>query len=195
MNDCDRFVGRVSDYLEGFLAGSQKKVFESHLTRCPSCQLKVQQMQALRQQLRALPRLKTSADFDTVLRARIGFEKRLKRQGVAGWFAFWPVKVSFYGAATALVVIAAVMVRDQIASPREAEGRKQVPTRSATMYNQPTYMPQVVFPIDAIAPDPVGSIRSQGQRSAVEADIDSADARRQRLNAIERQIQPVHVRM
>jgi anti-sigma factor RsiW len=194
MNDCDRFVGQVSDYLEGFLTGKQREAFEAHLRSCTACEWRLQRTQALCKRLRALPRVKTSADFDTVLRARIGFERRLKHQGVAGWFSVWPVKVSFYGAAAALVIIATVLVRQEISGSSELEPRREALGSAATIPERPTHVPQVVFPIDAIAPSPIGSPGTPNTTLQPRSPVDSAEVQ-QRLNSFEGRIQAVHVRM
>lgn len=195
MNVCDRYLGFVSEYVEGSLSGSQRKTFETHLQDCPVCGSRVRQMRTLLQHLKSLPRIKASADFDTVLRARIGIERRLQRQGFAGWFGMWPVRVSFYGAAAALVIIAAVLVRQQLTGSDRSEVRSEMLGAPAAVLEQSVPAPALVFPRDLVSPAPIGSSgRSAAVKQRTEP-INDTTAAQQPGKPFEGKIQPVHVRM
>ncbi len=50
-----------------------------HLAACPSCKERVAQLAALRQRLTRMAQVKTTDDFDVVLRARIQMSKKIGR--------------------------------------------------------------------------------------------------------------------
>ena len=78
MISCDRFTSLISDYLDGFLNGENKKAFEEHLLGCEACRATFQRVKLVQKHLRELPAIHTSSTFDVVLRSRI--RRELERE-------------------------------------------------------------------------------------------------------------------
>ncbi len=106
MNHCKRFKLLISDYLEGFLQGIQKKEVEEHLKVCRSCYNDYQGLKSIKMSLRRLPPKKTSPDFETILRTRISMERVWSRRG----FIQGPLRIPMYTAATLVIVFAAFFI-------------------------------------------------------------------------------------
>lgn len=83
MKNCKWFEKFFSDYIDGQLDSKMILDLESHLKDCPNCMEIIQRMKKIGKNLQNLPRLKTSNDFETVLRTRIRVEMGLKRNS---WF-------------------------------------------------------------------------------------------------------------
>ncbi|HEU4628379.1 MAG TPA: zf-HC2 domain-containing protein [Gemmatimonadaceae bacterium] len=60
---CAAFEARLADYLEGDLPPAQRAAAERHLAACPACSALVADLQALRDEARALPPLQPSRDL------------------------------------------------------------------------------------------------------------------------------------
>ena len=118
MNNCKRFNEMISDYIEGGLFKDDKKYFENHLKECPTCSETVSKMQILQKKLRSLKLLQTSPDFETVLRTRIRIESGIGRRRLHEIIWSWPAKVPVYGMSLALIIIAFVLVVEQINKPQ-----------------------------------------------------------------------------
>ncbi|MEK7729236.1 MAG: zf-HC2 domain-containing protein [candidate division KSB1 bacterium] len=76
MNTCEIFSESLSDYVENDVHPEQRKSLDDHLAQCPSCHTTVTRLQNLRSRMRALPRIKTSPDFETLLRTRLMLERK-----------------------------------------------------------------------------------------------------------------------
>ena len=74
MKTCNRYQELFSEYIEGELDQNQKKDVETHLQSCSLCARKLSNINGLKQLLVALPRMKVSSDFDSLLHARIRLE-------------------------------------------------------------------------------------------------------------------------
>jgi len=81
MNSCQKLSELYSDYVERSLHEEVRHEVEIHLKACPPCQQTVDRLGKLRHNLKSLPQLKTSPDFETVLRTRM----RLERHRVRPW--------------------------------------------------------------------------------------------------------------
>lgn len=113
MESCERFESLIFDNVDGVVQGTQKKALVDHLNQCPACLSLSEDLKAAKLQLNSLKRLRTSQDFETVLRTRISMERSLSRRG-----AFqWPMKIPAYVAAGALVVVALLVVFNPSRSP------------------------------------------------------------------------------
>ncbi|MGQ9657842.1 MAG: anti-sigma factor family protein [Fimbriimonadales bacterium] len=55
--ECERLEPALHDWLEGWLADSEREVVEAHLRACPACRAKVDGWQAVGRALRGLPQL------------------------------------------------------------------------------------------------------------------------------------------
>ncbi|MFQ5603193.1 MAG: anti-sigma factor [bacterium] len=106
MKICNWLEDKVFDYVDGLLPNDKKKELENHFKNCPDCRNSYQGVKSVRVQLKKLSPLKTSPDFETVLRTRIKMEKSLKRRGTETW----PVRIPLYAATGALIALAAFFV-------------------------------------------------------------------------------------
>lgn len=71
MYDCDKVKPLVSGYLEGDIFPENKKFVEHHLSICPKCQAAIKRVKAICKNLRNLPYLTTSRNFEYELHQRI----------------------------------------------------------------------------------------------------------------------------
>lgn len=76
MKNCERFVGLLSDYADSSMAPAEKSEFAAHLKECAECRSAAEGVVNLRRNLRRLPVLQTSQDFETILRTRIKLDRR-----------------------------------------------------------------------------------------------------------------------
>ena len=112
MNTCESFSASLSDYVENNVHADQRKFLDLHLAHCPSCHAAVDRLQTLRTHLHSLPRLKTSPDFDTMLRTRLMFER--KKTHVLPFFqafARMPRAASYALASIIIVLVAIAFLR------------------------------------------------------------------------------------
>ncbi|MBN2008415.1 zf-HC2 domain-containing protein [candidate division KSB1 bacterium] len=119
MSNCKRIKAIVSEYIDGELTREQQKMVESHLAACKSCDEVIANVKALRRNLHELKRVETSPDFETILRTRIRIESGVSRRRLQELFWTGPARLPMYGMAAALIVIASIMVFDQIRDARE----------------------------------------------------------------------------
>jgi len=76
MKNCERFTDLLSDYAENELASAEKRELDVHLQQCSECRSAADGVVNLRYSLRQLSALKTSPDFETILRTRMKMERR-----------------------------------------------------------------------------------------------------------------------
>ena len=155
MRVCNEFEDKIFDYVDGLLLGSQKKEVEKHFQKCAQCSSIFIEIKKIRSQIHKLKRLKTSADFVTVLRSRISMERSLQR----GLLRNWPIRIPLYTAAGALIVIATVIVfqltKNKTLTGNIAEPRNLVPSLSnQTLSNSNSDLQnlheKIYFPMDEI---------------------------------------------
>lgn len=72
MNSCNSIKSHFSDYIDNLISPTDKKEVDDHLTVCSDCQIALKQVQTISQRLQVISPIKTSAQFDQNLRARIG---------------------------------------------------------------------------------------------------------------------------
>lgn len=107
MNDsCQRFKAMVSDYIEGELDHQNQVEMEKHLRDCLGCKNKISQLKQLIQNLKKLPRIAVSPDFETILRARISRENRLAKRRNNGWLPVGQFRLPAYVFAAAVLILA-----------------------------------------------------------------------------------------
>ena len=149
MSTCQSYEGYISEYIEGELSGNAKQAIEKHISECHQCAQKINNVRTLRQMLNELPRVRVSADFDNMLRARIRLEARNRRKQKEGIFSSRKIRIPVYGISFAIVILALTLLFSQITSQRrsypEAAANahwKDVPTaeqrsasRSVTLYS------------------------------------------------------------
>jgi anti-sigma factor RsiW len=103
MSDSEKMQEEVYNYLDGLLSGQNRKLVEQKLQSDPEYRSFFADAKALRSNLKSLPGLKTSADFDTILRTRIKIERSLSRRRS---FLTLPRFAPVYVAAAALLALA-----------------------------------------------------------------------------------------
>lgn len=134
MKFCKRFEDKIFDYLEGSLPRELSKVVEGHFDSCPSCSSNFNEMKALKARLGTLQALKASADFETVLRARIRMERSLSRRSLFNR----PIGIPIYAATGALIVLAAFLVLGPLTRDFRAGGSgERAILASPDIANQP----------------------------------------------------------
>lgn len=154
MNTCECFTESFSDYVDNTVPPEQKHRLDAHLSECPSCRATVGRLQNLRMRMHALPRLKASPDFETILRTRIMLERkkthilpqtaRMMRTSRAAVYAF---------AGLALVLTLGALLRDG----RETETMTKREAPYVSSFYQPVpdsslQTAKVSYPLDQILP-------------------------------------------
>ncbi len=107
---CQRFKEMVSDYVEGELDHQNQSLMEQHLRDCLECKSKISQLKRLIKNLRTLPKIKVSPDFETILRARISFESSLARRRKGRLFPVSQVPIPAYALGLVVLILALVTV-------------------------------------------------------------------------------------
>ena len=120
MSNCKRFREMVSDYIEGELSGEDKIHFENHIKECSICSEITAKMRLLQNDLCSLKLIQASPDFDTILRTRIRIESGIGRRRLHEIIWNWPAKIPVYGMSLALIIIAFVLVAEQINQPYQS---------------------------------------------------------------------------
>lgn len=105
MKNCERFVGLLSDYADSMMAPAEKSEFAAHLKECAECRSAAEGVVNLRRNLRRLPALQTSQDFETILRARIKLDRRTHAVPLWSMRYAGPRRFVSYSAAAALAVV------------------------------------------------------------------------------------------
>ena len=121
MSTCKRFKKMILDYVEGSLSNADRREIEQHLEDCEGCHSVAEREKQLIEDLHRLGRQTTSEDFDTILRTRIKIENGIGRRRLNELVWSWPAKIPVYGMSLALLLIASVMVFDQIRQHNEPE--------------------------------------------------------------------------
>jgi len=83
MNPCERFKNNILDFIDNELDSIRKKELRRHVEKCHDCECLVRQIRVLRTQLKSLPRIKTSENFNILLRDNIRRELAGKRKFIA----------------------------------------------------------------------------------------------------------------
>jgi|GEM_PF-3007945 len=122
MNNCDKFLGSISNYIDGDLQKAEQAFMEEHELQCLPCQKKALQIRQLTRRLPRLPRVKTTPSFDLTLHARLRAEINRKRS-----FSLFPNlgivwQIPAYAAAAILFIglgifLDRLLVRQNFVSP------------------------------------------------------------------------------
>jgi len=201
MANCNRISDLFSEYVENDLPRDDAAKVQAHLAACPSCKERVDQLMVLRQRLTGMHQVKTTDDFDLVLRARIQMSKKIGRSTLLPQFFVNRSPLFNYAMATAAVLLL-VFTGSLMLSPQS-----ETPRNSA---NPSPYMfskSQLTFPFDRVRPsagglkrpavsETAGDFTQPAKTSAVElAGADSTaeqEARRQRARrAMKKYVIPV----
>lgn len=104
----------ISDYIEGELSERDKEQIENHFDECTTCSKITSRISKLQNNLKNLRRIQTSTDFETVLRTRIRIESGIGRRRLHEIIWSWPARIPIYGMSIALIIIAIVLVIEQV---------------------------------------------------------------------------------
>jgi hypothetical protein len=110
MDSCQRFKEMVSDYIEGGIDHQNQLIMEQHLRDCLGCKKNTSQLKNLIQNLRGLPRIKVTPDFETILRARISMESSLARRRREQWFPIGQLRMPAYALVAIILMMAVISV-------------------------------------------------------------------------------------
>lgn len=110
MKNCHQFEELISDYVEGELDYKSNLLMEQHIRECQACSIKIKNIEALCNNIRELPELSVSPDFENILRARISIENKRRRRLSESLFFPWQVRIPVYGISFALILLAFVLV-------------------------------------------------------------------------------------
>lgn len=154
MNTCESFSEFFSDYVENTVHTEQRQFLDTHLAQCPSCHAAVNRLQILRSHMRALPRIKTSPDFDTMLRTRLMLErKRVSFLHAFPDFTRMPRMVSYGLASVLILLLVGVFARNGQSSNAFAPRQEELKISSFTTPASNTTRPSTqVYSLDKIRP-------------------------------------------
>lgn len=112
MENCDKFKRQMSDFLDGIVRGAEKRECEEHIATCKECAALLARLKSIRAQMRSLPRMRTSADFDAMLRARIRLSGSAgRRRYGTGHASYISWRIPAFAVGTiAIVIIGALAV-------------------------------------------------------------------------------------
>ncbi len=170
MRNWKEFQSEVFDYVDGLLPDEQRKRLDKQMQASPAALEFFNEVRALRRQLKSLRQIKTSPDFDTVLRTQIQMEKNLSRRSLFGWTTNVPVALT----AGALALVAVLFVAGSFQSDREM----QIATArrlgsSATTFRSVGNSTGVNYPMDLVQSHGGGikvDSRNRNQRASANAD-------------------------
>ena len=90
--NCDNLQFNLSIYLDNILTDEERAALDEHLARCPLCRQKLSDFQALRRDLRMMPRPVLSNDLLNSVRTRVAQElntQAIKEPGFSEKFNAW----------------------------------------------------------------------------------------------------------
>jgi len=114
MDSCQRFKEMISDYIEGGLDQQNKLQMEKHLSDCLRCKQVVRQLKGLIRNIRELPTINVSPDFETILRARISMESSLARHRIGRLFPSGQFRLPAYAFSAVVIIVVMFAVFSQI---------------------------------------------------------------------------------
>ncbi len=104
MTNWEKLRNDICDYIDGLLPIEARKEIDRQLHENREAEQFYKQVSELRAQLRSLRPIKTSPDFDTVLRTRIRMERSLSRRGWLSDSVRVPVAVTVGALAVVTIV-------------------------------------------------------------------------------------------
>ncbi|MBN1825895.1 MAG: zf-HC2 domain-containing protein [Candidatus Eisenbacteria bacterium] len=143
MRDCKKAKQRFSEYFDEILEGDSKRDLERHLDACPECRKAWNSYRSLYRQVRNLPPVEVSGDFEARLRARIRREEAPRR---AWWqdLSRMPLPLPVGAAALLLVaVFSYTRLADRPAPPmgENAPGALVADTAHTRENTLPSFLP------------------------------------------------------
>lgn len=89
MSSCERFKENILDFIDNELNSSRKKELRHHVESCQDCDCLMEQMRVLRTELKSLPRIQASENFNVILRDCIRREAVGKRRSSGPFVGWW----------------------------------------------------------------------------------------------------------
>lgn len=86
MSSCERFKDNILNFIDNELDSARKKELRKHVESCRDCDCLMDQMRILRTELRSLPRIQTSENFNVILRDCIRKEAAGRRPTIGSVF-------------------------------------------------------------------------------------------------------------
>ena len=86
MGSCERFKENILDFIDNELSSARKKELRHHVESCHDCDCLMEQMRILRTELKSLPRIHASENFNVILRDCIRREEAGKRPLISSSF-------------------------------------------------------------------------------------------------------------
>ena len=164
MDSCQRFKEMVSGYIEGGLDQQNRVLMEEHLRDCLKCKATIKQLKSLTRNLKELPRLKVSPNFETILRARISMESSLaRRHGRLNPLGQFRLPVYAFSAIVITLLMFAVLSRinnSKTANTPIAKENNRVVNKQTLPFS-PGVNDSIIYFIEK---EPLHGIRSQGTK-------------------------------
>jgi len=110
--NCSNVSAKLSAYLDGEICGTEMMMIRSHLQYCPSCESELEEIQAIKRLMVALPGAEPSESLVERLKSRIAVES-----GVASTRAWWLLPQIWVPAAAAVAIGLLVFTRQGQATP------------------------------------------------------------------------------
>lgn len=133
MKSCKQFEEVIFDYVDNLISGEKRKELEQHFEQCPPCREMFKNIKALRSRLLILKPIKTSPEFETILRTRISVERSWNR----GAFINWPMRLPIYAVSGALVILIAFFVASVMKGELLFSDSKKSSRASSIINSQP----------------------------------------------------------
>ncbi|RMF62906.1 MAG: zf-HC2 domain-containing protein, partial [Calditrichaeota bacterium] len=135
----------IFDYVDGLLSIKNRKEVDRHIKGCNTCRDLYHRATDIKAKLKALPRIKTSSNFETILRTRISMERSLS------WRAFrWRANVPMYAISIAVVVVAVFLVANLRSSNPVSLTLSQPTVSTQPQANFNADSQTVNFPLDVV---------------------------------------------
>jgi len=186
MPDCYEFRKLINKLLDNEIDHSEEKKLREHIDNCIDCKKYLERSIKLKKMLSQLPRVKTSKDFNILLRARIRREANRERNKLFKPF-FIPhraVKIAF----ASVVIIISVLIINPFNLIRKDEGNQF--TVSEQSDNQ--FDGRIQYVIDKY-PNSVSLSRDDFKENTVDSLIIKNDSLyNQRNNIITTHVTPVN---
>lgn len=183
MKNCERFVGLLSDYADSSMASAEKSEFAAHLKECAECRSAAEGVVNLRRNLRRLPVLQTSQDFETILRTRIKLDRRAHVPPIWNIRYAGPRRFVSYSAAAAVALVCVFYLWQRLS----ADSLPTTPSSLTVSQMQiapnpalPSVSPaKILYTLDKVTPQlwpNLGSARKNAVRPSAPVSKDSVQA-------------------
>jgi anti-sigma factor RsiW len=86
--NCPEYLD-ISAHVDGMLDPAERLRLDTHLRDCPHCRRRLEQLQLLRRDLRALPMPTPGVDMATLIGQRIGADRRSRRRAERRFWISW----------------------------------------------------------------------------------------------------------